>query len=80
MRAGYGLSALFALSWLVAAIWASRAAAQPAEGSQTVYRVLTVAGFVLLFGWWRAAPLQLFVLPEPVQWLMVALVAAGFAF
>jgi protein-S-isoprenylcysteine O-methyltransferase Ste14 len=80
LRTAYGLSALFALSWTIAAIWASRAAARPADGSQALYQLLTVAGFVLLFGWWRFPTLQLWVLPEPIQWLMVGLVAAGFAF
>jgi protein-S-isoprenylcysteine O-methyltransferase Ste14 len=80
LRTAYGLSALFALSWTVAAVWASRAAAQPAQGSQILYRLLTIAGMVMVLGWWRLPALQLWVLSEPLQWLMVALVAAGFAF
>jgi protein-S-isoprenylcysteine O-methyltransferase Ste14 len=68
-------------SWLLAALWRDRAAKQPARGSQIWYRVLAIAGALLLFQpivplidvpLWHSAAL--------IQWTLVAVTVAGFAF
>ena len=40
---------VWALSWLAAAIWSSRAAARPSFGSEFGYRLLTSAGLIMIF-------------------------------
>jgi protein-S-isoprenylcysteine O-methyltransferase Ste14 len=40
---------VWAVSWIIAAVWASRAAPRPGFGAETGYRVLTVLGFLLIF-------------------------------
>jgi hypothetical protein len=44
---------IWALSWLVAAIWSSRPHSRAGLISQLPYRLITTAGFVLLFGFGR---------------------------
>jgi protein-S-isoprenylcysteine O-methyltransferase Ste14 len=40
---------IWAVSWLIAAIWSSRAASRPGFGAELGYRVLAIVGFVLIF-------------------------------
>ena len=71
----------WALSWLLAAFWRERAATQPPRRSQIVYRLLAMAGVVLLFT--HAVPavdIPLWRSPIPLQWLFVAIAVIGFAF
>jgi hypothetical protein len=59
---------IWALSWLVAAIWSSRPHSRAGLISQLPYRLITIAGFVLLFGFGR--PDRHFVsLPQWVGWI-----------
>ena len=51
---------------------------------QVPYRLLTIAGFILLFGFNLRrsyhGPLRLRILPTDAAWVMAALCLAGFAF
>jgi protein-S-isoprenylcysteine O-methyltransferase Ste14 len=72
---------LWWVSWLLAAFWRDRAAKQPARGSQIWYRLLVVAGVLLLFQ--PIVPLidvRLWHSPVVIQWTIVAVTVAGFAF
>ncbi len=48
-RALYGVWIVWAISWLLAAVWSSRPAGRINPGLEFSYRILTSAGFVLLF-------------------------------
>jgi protein-S-isoprenylcysteine O-methyltransferase Ste14 len=76
------LWAAWALSWVAAAAWSSQAAARPQMGSQLGYRFMMGLGAVMLFaGRGRAAFVSLWrAPPRPLDWALVALVAAGFGF
>ena len=74
---------LWVISWIVAASWADRAARRPARGEEWLYRVLTIAGALLLFiGHQRPdrAADQLWLLGPAGDWAMFALVLVGLAF
>jgi protein-S-isoprenylcysteine O-methyltransferase Ste14 len=71
------------LSWLVAALWRDLAAKQPPRRSQIVYRVLAIAGVVLLFGAVRELwilEIPLWQTPVAIQWAMVPITIGGLAF
>jgi len=71
------------LSWLAAAWWRDRAASTPPRRQQIVYRMLTAAGVLLLFGPYRHAfdsEIVLWRTPDPIGWLLIAVALAGFAF
>jgi protein-S-isoprenylcysteine O-methyltransferase Ste14 len=72
----------WAVSWLVAASWASSAAKRPPLREEAVYRVLTIAGAALMFVQFRDAANWnlLFEPPRWLQWLLVVVEVAGFAF
>ncbi len=94
-QAGYWLLDAFALSWLVAALWSSRAAARPGRG-QALYRLPQFLGAALLLVLprssqsfpmlaWGGAPLAAATapwwrLPEWVGWIQVGLIAVGLGF
>ncbi len=40
---------VWAISWIVAAVWASRAASRPGFAAEAGYRILAILGFVLIF-------------------------------
>ena len=68
-------------SWLLAAFWRDRAAKQPSHGRQIGYRVLVVSGALLLFN--PIVPqldVPLWHVQAIVQWLLVVVTVAGFAF
>lgn len=78
----YAIWTAWALSWFLAAVWSSRAASRASVAQQLPYRLLTVAGFVLLFsvqtrGYHGA--LRLWALPESVGWAMACLCVFGLA-
>ena len=69
------------LSWLLAAFWRERAAQQPPQRSQIVYRLLVMAGVVFLFNpIIPALDSPLWRWPQPVEWVLVVASCAGFAF
>lgn len=71
------------LSWIAAAFWADRPQRRPARGEEWLYRIVTLAGALLLFfGRQRrfGAPDELWSPGFAVDWALFALVLAGFAF
>jgi protein-S-isoprenylcysteine O-methyltransferase Ste14 len=71
------------ITWWAAAAWSSRAAKRPAIGREIVYRLLTIAGAVLIFS--SRPPrgrydILFWQLDGAAAWLFVALVIAGLAF
>jgi protein-S-isoprenylcysteine O-methyltransferase Ste14 len=68
----------WALSWGVAALWTAKTVEQP-EG-QTLYRVLTVLGVVLLFGFWRNTATRFWQPDTAWKWALVGAAVLGFAF
>jgi protein-S-isoprenylcysteine O-methyltransferase Ste14 len=71
------------LSWWIAAIWSDRSVTRPATRRQLVYRAFVAIGVALLFGLYRHPvdlELTLWRSPEPLAWLMVALVFLGLLF
>jgi protein-S-isoprenylcysteine O-methyltransferase Ste14 len=72
---------IWALSWLLAAVWSSRSHSSAGRIAQLPYRLITTAGFILLFGVkpGRASG-HFFSLPQWIGWIMMALTAVGFAF
>src|SRR5436305_6300535 len=72
---------IWALSWLVAALWSSRSRSRAGKIAQLPYRVIVTAGYVLLFGVNPAhASGYFFSLPEWAGWIMTGLTAVGLAF
>jgi protein-S-isoprenylcysteine O-methyltransferase Ste14 len=69
------------ISWLIAAVWASRAAKRPMFGAGMVHWTVTVIGLAILFDGWRALPAMGY-LPPPdvIAWAFVAVTVAGFVF
>jgi protein-S-isoprenylcysteine O-methyltransferase Ste14 len=77
-----GLWAAFALSWLLAAVWAGRTEKNAGFGEEWPYRSILAVGAILFFipahgyvGWMR-----LWWPPLTLVWICVALIAVGFAF
>lgn len=71
------------VSWLLAAFWSDRAAKRPPTRRQLLYRVLAIAGYVLLFDAYpHRVPhgMTLWHMSGVMAWLMVALTIVGFAF
>jgi protein-S-isoprenylcysteine O-methyltransferase Ste14 len=70
------------LSWIIAASWSNRTVARPRLGSEIAYRMITIAGVVLLFVAGRDfdPEMRLWDTPPAVRWCLVGLTAAGFAF
>ncbi len=83
-KACYAIWIAWALSWWLAALWSSRAASRASVAEQLPYRLVTTAGFFLLFGMnlrrGYHGPLRLWTLPAGGGWVMAALCLAGFAF
>ena len=82
-NACYAIWTAWALSWVLAAGWSSRAKSRASTAEQLPYRLLTIAGFILLFGVrtrTHNGPLRLWMLPSGAGWAMAALCAVGFAF
>ncbi len=79
----YAIWIAWALSWWLAALWSSRTESRVSMAEQLPYRLLNIAGFVLLFGVntpshrssWR-----LWTLPTSAGWGLAAVCALGFAF
>jgi len=70
------------ISWIIAASWANRTEARPQRSAETLYRVLTVVGVALVFGYNRffSSERELWVTPMPLGWSLVGLTVAGFLF
>jgi protein-S-isoprenylcysteine O-methyltransferase Ste14 len=69
------------VSWWLAASWSSRTASRVSHVQQLPYRLITLAGFVLLFNTRRYhGVLRFWTLPMDARWAMVGLCLLGFAF
>jgi protein-S-isoprenylcysteine O-methyltransferase Ste14 len=70
------------ISWLVAAIWASRAAQRPPFLQEIPYRLLTTIGALLVVLQFRRPGLGMIFWDPPavVGWLLFLIAAAGIAF
>jgi protein-S-isoprenylcysteine O-methyltransferase Ste14 len=70
-------------SWLLAAIWRDRAAKRPGLRHEIGYRLLGVAGYMLLFGAYRhrlETEVILWRTPDLLAWALVPVVVAGLLF
>jgi protein-S-isoprenylcysteine O-methyltransferase Ste14 len=78
----YALWGLWVVSWIVAMVWSNRTEKRDRIGAELFFRVLVGVGWILLFG----LPLsrhyygqfQLWYLGEALNWILIALAAAGF--
>jgi len=71
------------VSWLAAAVWSDRTVARPSIRREILYRLLAIAGVILLFGMYFHPVSAEIVLWEPrpeVAWAMAGLVVMGLAF
>lgn len=74
--------AAWLVSWLMASLWSDRTEARPGLQSEVLYRIVALAGTLLLF----VAPryfkhgARLWAAPAAVSWFLVGLTAAGFVF
>ena len=81
MRAAIGLWVLFVTSWTIAGVWAARTEAKPGREREQLYLLMNVIGWAMMFiPLGRSFVPQLWVNPPVVEWALVALIAAGFAF
>lgn len=77
---------VWAVSWMLAAVWTRRAAARASFADEAPYRIITALGALMLFGVFddklRAiVPIApLWDASVPLAWAMFVLVVAGFAF
>jgi protein-S-isoprenylcysteine O-methyltransferase Ste14 len=71
----------WAISWFLAAIWSRQTTARASFAQEAPYRIITIAGAVLLFGVvdFKNSPL-LWPTPDAFLWAMVGLIVAGFLF
>jgi protein-S-isoprenylcysteine O-methyltransferase Ste14 len=70
------------VSWWLAAFWRDRAVKRPSVASEIWYRVIVIAGAMLLYYSFipGVSTLHLWTLGVSARWVMVALVATGLAF
>ncbi|HEY3777057.1 MAG TPA: isoprenylcysteine carboxylmethyltransferase family protein [Rhizomicrobium sp.] len=74
---------VWAISWLAMAFWSERTAKRPNFGAELPYRIVTLVGALLLFGFVRRSyrePLGLWSLAPGWNWVLFALCALGFLF
>lgn len=85
---------IWAVSWVIAALWAARTIKRPGLGSDILYRIIALTGFVLLLGAavrFQNGQLQVrnisgvlgtqyWMMPLAVNWAMVGVAALGFVF
>src|SRR5579875_2320285 len=70
----------FFVTWFAAAVWADRPARRASLGQELPYRLVTAAAYILLFVFWRRPILLLWLTPPALQWTLLGLEVAGFAF
>ena len=71
------------ISWFAAAAWSERTVRRPAVRREVLYRVLTLAGAALLFGFnpgGTRADTPLWPVASAIGWLLAGLVICGFLF
>ncbi len=75
--------AAWLVSWMAAAAWSSPAERRPPVRSETLYRLVTVSGAVLLFGLqarWLGSDVTLWQTGRDVAWALVLATLCGFLF
>jgi protein-S-isoprenylcysteine O-methyltransferase Ste14 len=73
----------WAVSWFAAAMWSARTVKRPAIGPEIFYRVITVAGVLLIFAGRPGNPVYAFRfwhIGEAGAWALVSVTAFSFAF
>jgi protein-S-isoprenylcysteine O-methyltransferase Ste14 len=71
------------ISWFAAAAWSERTVRRPAVRREVLYRVLTLAGAMLMFGFipdGERADTPLWPVASIIGWLLACLVICGFLF
>jgi protein-S-isoprenylcysteine O-methyltransferase Ste14 len=71
------------ISWFAAAAWTNRTVRRPAVRREVLYRVLTLAGAMLMFGFnpnGERADTPLWPVASGVGWVLAGLVICGFLF
>jgi protein-S-isoprenylcysteine O-methyltransferase Ste14 len=71
------------ISWFAAAAWSDRTVRRPAVRREVLYRVLTVVGAMLMFGFNPVgvrADTPLWLVAPAIGWLLAGLVIGGFLF
>jgi protein-S-isoprenylcysteine O-methyltransferase Ste14 len=79
----YLIWTLWFVSWWSAAQWSSRTASGAGMVEQLPYRLITLVGFVLLFGSRGGrfhGPWRFWILPNEAGWVMTGLCVVGFVF
>ena len=80
----YALWGAWMVSWIVAMFWSNRTEKRAGLGAELFFRVLFGVGWVLLFALPMSrhyyAQVQLWYLPEALNWILVALAGVGFLF
>ena len=74
---------LWLISWFAAAAWSERTVRRPAVRREVLYRVLTVTGAMLMFGFnpgGVGADTPLWPVAPAIAWLLAGLVVCGFLF
>src|SRR5258706_11274101 len=70
------------ITWFAASVWSGRTVERPSLRHQFWYRLTTICGALLMFGWFRIRRYDVFFwqLNGSVGWLLVAMTAAGVLF
>ena len=74
---------VWVISWFAAAAWSDRTVRRPAVRRELLYRVFTMAGALLLFGFnpdGEGADTPLWPVPSMIGWLLAGLAMCGFLF
>lgn len=85
---------VWAVTWIIAALWTNRTIGRPGVGREIFYRLIALAGFILLLApgiYFRHGQIQiramggilgtqLWMAPLAVSWAMVGVVVLAFAF
>jgi protein-S-isoprenylcysteine O-methyltransferase Ste14 len=74
---------IWVISWLAAAVWSERTAKRPPFGSELLYRIVTLAGAAMLFGFVSPSyhnSLAQWSLSTAGNWVLFAICAGGFVF
>jgi protein-S-isoprenylcysteine O-methyltransferase Ste14 len=80
----YALWGAWVVSWTVARLWSNRTEKRDAIGAELLFRALLYASFILLFAFppkhHYFAQTQLWQVGDAMNWILVALTAAGLLF
>src|SRR5580704_4841561 len=79
----YLIWVIWVVSWIGAAFWSAPTIRHVAMGRQIAYRLLVLAGFLLLSGLWSPrymAMTQIWRPAESTMWALDGVVVLGFAF